>query len=109
MASSSTAAKDSKTVLKLKDPQMATPLPPYATFAGPKVMKNAQCIPEPLEKEKRAIYESQVLIPVLVSKKPHALSGPLSLLNADYDKLKDYFPTYHKTKPIGSSESSSGS
>lgn len=33
--------------------------------------------------------------------KTHALFGPLSDLDTDFSKQKEYFPTYHKCKPIG--------
>jgi hypothetical protein len=47
------------------------------------------------------IYASQVLIPVSVSNKTHALSGPLVDLDTDTSKLREFFPSYHKCKPIG--------
>lgn len=47
------------------------------------------------------IYASRVLIPVSVSGKIHALSGPLADLDTDFSKLKEYFPSYHKCKSTG--------
>lgn len=65
---------------------------------------NQQHIPEPKTKEQRKIYESQALIPVTVSRKTNALLGPLPNLNTEPRKLRDFFPTYHKCKPIGQSK-----
>lgn len=62
---------------------------------------NQQYIPEPMTEEQRKIYESQVLIPVTVYGKTNALLGPFPDLNTDPSKLMDFFPTYHKCKPIG--------
>lgn len=65
------------------------------------MMGNQQYIPEPKTEEHRRIYESQVLIPITVSGKNHAFFGPLPNLNIEPRRLRNFFPTYHKRKPIG--------
>lgn len=47
-------------------------------LSAPLVVGNRQYIPEPQAEEQHMIYASQVLIPVSVSDKTHALSGPLA-------------------------------
>ena len=42
-----------------------------------------------------------MLILVSVSGKTHALSRPLTDLDTNFNKLREYFPPYHKCKPIG--------
>lgn len=46
------------------------------------------------------IFQSQVLIPISISGKTHAMLGPLSSPNFDPDRLKEFSPTYHRYKPI---------
>ena len=67
-----------------------------------RVIGNQQYVPEPPnEREKECIYKSQVLIPVLVSGICHAMLGPLPNPDIKPDRLKEFFPTYFHTKPIG--------
>ena len=56
-------------------------------LSAPLAVGNRQYIPEPQTEEQCRIYNSQVLIPVSISKKTYALS--------------EFFPSYHKCKPIG--------
>lgn len=65
-------------------------LPLFATLPGPVMMGNQQYIPERKTEEQRRIYESQVLIPITVPGKNHALFGPLLDLNIDSSKLRDF-------------------
>ncbi|KAI5394598.1 hypothetical protein KIW84_061295 [Lathyrus oleraceus] len=99
MAISSKAPKEvsvaiKTTTAKTKAPKKISELPPLT-------VGNQQYIPEPKTEEQRRIYASQVRIPVSVSRKNHALSGPLTDLDIDSSKLREIFPYYHKCKPIG--------
>ncbi|XP_050885349.1 uncharacterized protein LOC127090291 [Lathyrus oleraceus] len=77
-------------------------LHPAHDLKGPMTIGNQQYVPEPPnEREKECIYKSQVLIPVLVSGICHAMLGPLPNPDIKPDLLKDFFPTYFHTKPIG--------
>lgn len=105
MATSSKIPKETNKTVKVstkqtKAPKKISDLPPFATLPGPMMMGNQQYIPEPRSEEERRIYESQVLIPITVSGKNHVLFGPLPNLNIDSSRLRDFFPTYHKCKPI---------
>lgn len=51
-------------------------------------------------KEQRQIYQSRVLIPISITSKTHAMLGPPSDLTIDPEKLKQFFPTYCRYKPI---------
>lgn len=42
----------------------------------------------------------QVLIPIFVYDKTHATLGPLSDTTTNPDSLREFFPTYHRYKPI---------
>ena len=76
-------------------------LPVVHKILGPKAVGNQQYIPEPpLEEEKRHIYQSQVLIPEPPLEKTRVIYGPLPDVSTNPLKLKYYFPTYHKYKPI---------
>lgn len=88
----------------MKVPQKISDFPPFATLPGPVMRGNQQHIPELKTEEQRKIYESQVLILVTISGKTNALLGPLLDLNIDPSKLRDFFPSYHKYKPIGQSK-----
>lgn len=105
METSSKISKDiskaTKTSVKSKAPKKISELPPFATLPGPVMVGNQQYIPEPKIEEQRRIYASQVLIPIFVSSKTHALSGPLVDLDTDFSNLKEYFSSYHKCEPIG--------
>lgn len=94
-------SKATKTSAKSKSPKKISKLPPFATLPSPVMVGNQKYIPELKTEEQRRIYASQVLIPISVSSKTHALSGPLVDLDIDFRKLKEYFPYYHKCKPIG--------
>lgn len=106
MATSSKVPKETTKVAKVsikqtKAPKKISDFPPFATLPGPAMMGNQQYISEPKTEEQRRICEFQVLIPITVSGKNHALFGPLFDLNIDYSKLRDFFPTYHRCKLIG--------
>ncbi|KAI5396598.1 hypothetical protein KIW84_062704 [Lathyrus oleraceus] len=106
MATSSKASKETTKAAKVsikstKVPKKISNLPPFATLPGPVMRGNQQYIPEPRTEEQQKTYESQVLIPVNVFGKTNALLGPFPDLNTDPSKLRDFFPTYHKCKPIG--------
>ena len=105
MATSSTVPKETTKDVKVstkqtKFPKKISVLPLFATLPGLVGMLNQQYIPEPKIEEQCRIYESQVLIPIIVSGKKHALFGPLPDLNIDSTRLRDFFPTYQKCKPI---------
>lgn len=68
-------------------------LPPFATLSAPLAVGNRQYIPEPQTEEQCRIYASQVLIPVSISEKTYALSGPLADLDADASKFREFFPS----------------
>lgn len=70
-------------------------------LSAPLAVGNRQYIPESQTEEQRRIYASQVLIRVFVSDKTYALSGPLAELDIDTNKLREFFPSYHKCKPTG--------
>lgn len=77
-------------------------LHPAHELNGPMTVGNQQYVPEPPnEREKECIYKSQVLIHVLVSGICHAMLGPLPNPDIKPDRLKEFFPTYFHTKPIG--------
>lgn len=106
MATSSKAPKEASvsiktTTTRIKAPKKILELPPFTTLSAPLAVGNQQYIPEPKTEEHRIIYASQVLIPVYVSGKNHALSGPLTDLDIDSNKLRELFSSYHKCKPIG--------
>lgn len=86
-----------------KDSKKQTTIPLVHKILGPKVVGNQHYIPEtPLEEEKRRIYQSHVLLPILISGKMHGIAGPLPIINANPERLKEYFLVYHRTKPIAS-------
>lgn len=89
------------TATKTKTPKKISELPPLTTLFAPLTVGNQQYIPEPIMEEHHKIYASQVLIPVSVSWKNHARSGPLADLDIDSSNLREFFPSYHKCKPIG--------
>ncbi|KAI5430211.1 hypothetical protein KIW84_034693 [Lathyrus oleraceus] len=106
MATSSKAPKEASvsiktTATRIKAPKKILELPHFTTLSTPLAVGNQQYIPEPKTEEHHIIYASQVLIPVSVSRKNHALSGPLTDLDIDSNKLRELFPSYHKCKPIG--------
>lgn len=106
MATSSEAPKEVSRAIKIKNVKSKSPkkileLPPFTTLPNPVTVGNQQYIPEPKTEEQRRIYTSQVLIPFSISGKTHVLSGPLTDIDTDFRKLKEYFPSYHKCKPIG--------
>ena len=51
--------------------------------------------------EARKIYESQVMIPLLVADKPYALGGPLADVKPTDERLSEFFPSYRKSRPLG--------
>ncbi|KAI5430164.1 hypothetical protein KIW84_034661 [Lathyrus oleraceus] len=106
MATSSKALRETgvsikTTTTKTKALKKISELPSLAILSAPLAVGNQQYIPEPKIEEQRRIYASQVLIPVYVSGKNHALYEPLADLDVDSSKLREFFPSYHKCKPIG--------
>lgn len=83
-----------------KDSKKTQGLPLADKILCPNTMGNQQYVPEPLTEEQRIIFQSQVLIAISISGKTHAMLGPLSNPNVDPDRLKEFFPTYHRYKPI---------
>ncbi|KAI5395201.1 hypothetical protein KIW84_061703 [Lathyrus oleraceus] len=105
MATSGKASKETIKAAKVsikstKVPQKISDFPPFTMLPGRVMRGNQQHIPEPKTEEQRKIYESQVLILVTVYGKTNALLVPLPDLNTDPNKLRDFFPTYQKCKPI---------
>lgn len=93
-----------------KDSKKQSSLPVVHKILGPKVVGNQQYIPEPpLEEEKRHIYQYHVLIPISIFVKTCAIVGPLPDVSTNLVKLKEYFPTYHRYKPITSRRKSKSS
>lgn len=92
------------TATKSKAPKKISDLPHFTTLSAPLTVGNQQYIPESKMEEQRITDASQVPIPVSVSRKNHALSRPLTDLDIDSSKLREYFPSYHKCKPIGQSK-----
>ncbi|KAI5444303.1 hypothetical protein KIW84_012801 [Lathyrus oleraceus] len=106
MATSSKAPKEVSITIKttasnIKSPKKISELPPFTILSAPITGGNQQYIPEPKIEEQHRIYASQVLIPISISRKNHALFGPLTDLDIDSSKLREYFPSYDKCKPIG--------
>lgn len=93
-----------------KDSKKQSSLPVVHKILGPKVVGSQQYIPKPpLEEEKRRIYQSQILIPTFISGKTHVIAGPLKDVSTNLVKLKEYFPTFHRHKPIASGRKSKSS
>lgn len=68
---------------------------------SPILAGNQQYIPEPsMQEEKFHIYKSHVLIPYSFSRKPHSLMVSLVDPSVDVVKLREFFPSYRRTKPI---------
>ncbi|KAI5411969.1 hypothetical protein KIW84_056871 [Lathyrus oleraceus] len=62
---------------------------------------NQECVLEPPNyEEKLHIYKSQVIIPYSIFEKTHALMGPMYDPYADRTSIKDFLPSYHRTKPL---------
>lgn len=83
-----------------KDSKKSSSLPLADKILDPNTVDNQQYVPEPLIEEQRRIFQSRILIPIFISGKTQDMLGPLSDLNADHSKLKEFFPTYHRYKPI---------
>lgn len=98
MASSTKIIKESNK--NTKDSRKSQTLPFADKILGPNTMGNQQCVLEPLTEEQRMIFQSQILIPISIYGKTHAMLGPLSNLNVDPNRLKEFSPTYHRYKPI---------
>lgn len=60
----------------------------------------------PLEEEKWRIYQLHVLITISISGNTHAIVILLPNINVNHKRLKEYFLTYHRTKPIASRKKS---
>lgn len=54
----------------------------------------------PNYEDKLRIYKSHVIIPYYIYEKIHALMGPMYDPYADITNIRDFFPSYHRTKPI---------
>lgn len=91
MASSAKATKES--TKNIKESKKSQDLPLADRIFGPNTVGNQQYVPE-------YFTEEQILIPISIYGKTHAIIGPLSTPNVDHDKLKEFFPTYNKYKPI---------
>lgn len=98
MASSAKTTKES--TKNTKDAKKSQGLPLVDKILGPNNVGNQQYVPEPLIEEQRRIFQSQVLILIYISSKTHVMLGPLLNLNVDHSKLKEFFPNYHRYKPI---------
>lgn len=94
MASSTKITKESNK--NTKDSKKSQSLPLADKILGPNTMGNQQYVPKPLTEEQRIIFQSQVLIPISISGKTHAMQGPLSNPNVDPDRLKEFSPTYQR-------------
>lgn len=92
MASSAKATKES--TKNTKNSKKSQGLPLAYRILGPNTVGNQQYIPESLTEEQNRIFQSQVLIPIFISGKIHAMIGRLSNLNVDHSKLKEFFPTF---------------
>lgn len=92
------------TATKTKYSKKISELPFFTTFFAPLAVGNQQYIPEPKTEEQRRIYASQVLIPVFVSRKNHALSGSLDDLDIDSSKLREFFSFLSQMQAYGASE-----
>lgn len=55
-----------------------------------------------MQEENHKIYQSQVLIPFFIAGETHAFLGHLHDFNISVEKLKDFFPAYHRTNLIAS-------
>lgn len=67
-------------------------LSPVTQIAKPSLVGNQEYIPEPpLLEEKCKIYQSQVLIPLIIASKTHAYMGLFPDPNVDAEKLKLFF------------------
>lgn len=65
------------------------------------VIGNQKYVPEPPNFEtKLQIYKSQVLTPCPISGINHAFMGPTLDPVEGLANFKEFFPTYHRTKPI---------
>lgn len=109
MATSSKALKETsvsiKTIAtKTKASKKISELPLFTTLSAPLAVDNRKYIPEPKTEEQRKIYASQVLIPVSVSGKDHALSGPLTDLDVDSSKLREFFSFLSQMQAYGASK-----
>lgn len=91
MASSTKITKDS--AKNTKDSRKSQGLPLSNKILGPNTVGNQPYVPEPLTEEQMMIFQIQVLIPISISGKTHAMLGPLSNPNDDPDRLKEFCPT----------------
>lgn len=53
-------------------------------------------------KKSKKTYRSQVFISLTIAGKTHMYMSPFPDPNVDAEKLKKFFPTYHRTKPLAS-------
>lgn len=75
MASSKKITKKSNK--NTKDSRKSRSLPLADKILGPNTVGNQKYVPEPLTEEQRMIFQSQVLIPISISGKTHAMLGPM--------------------------------
>lgn len=94
----SSTMKSSKTKNNKDGKQQQDFLSPINQIAKSSLVRNLEYIPKPyLLEEKCKIYQSQVLIPLIIASKTRAYMVPLPDPNVDAKKLKMLFPTYHRT------------
>ncbi|KAI5389673.1 hypothetical protein KIW84_075101 [Lathyrus oleraceus] len=73
-----------------------------ASITTPTLIGNQLYVPEPpLQEEKSLICKSQVLIPFIIAEITHAFSDPFSDVNTNVARINEFFPCYHRTKPLG--------
>lgn len=85
--------------LKTKNTKETLPLAHMLSFAIG--IGNQEDVLEPLNyEENHQIYKSQVIIPYSIYGKTHALMGPMPDTYVVLTKIRDFFPSYHRTKPM---------
>lgn len=76
-------------------------MPMANTLSCAQVIANQEYVPEPPNyEEKLHIYKSQVIIPYSISEKTYALMSLMYDPSADLTNIKEFFPSYHRTKPL---------
>ncbi|MCI31681.1 hypothetical protein A2U01_0052893, partial [Trifolium medium] len=75
-------------------------VPISATDECPLTAKSSAFVSKPpLDIDKRAIWEKQVMIPHILSGKMHAFAGPYPSLTNFKDEVKEIFPCYATCEP----------
>lgn len=89
-------APSTKNTNGVKGPLSMANMIPCATVVG-----NEEYVREPPNyEEKLRIYKSQVLIPYTISETTHALMGLMHDPSEDLTNLREFFPSYHRIKPL---------